>query len=98
MVADEVRHLAVRANESSEGIRAIANSLTTTSVDAGNGMERIRESCNQCLGQSGEALQAMKDIQAGAVARMEVVQGITDRLQVQRELTHQLYTDLSPND
>jgi methyl-accepting chemotaxis protein len=98
VVADEVRHLAVRANESSEGIRAIANSLTTTSVDAGNGMERIRESCNQCLDQSGEALQAMKDIQAGAVARMEVVQGITDRLRVQRELTHQLYTDLSPND
>jgi len=24
-----------------------------------------------------------------------VVQGITDRLQVQRNLTHQLYTDLS---
>lgn len=95
VVADEVRNLAVRANESSEGIRAIANSLNTTSVEAGNGMEQIRESCNQCLGQSGEALQAMKDIQAGAVARMEVVQGITDRLQVQRELTHRLYTDLS---
>ncbi len=95
VVADEVRHLAVRANESSEGIRAIANNLNATSVEAGNGMERIRESCTQCLGQSGEALQAMKDIQAGAVARMEVVQGITDRLQVQRELTQQLYTDLS---
>lgn len=95
VVADEVRHLAVRANESSEGIRAIANSLTTTSMNAGNGMERIRESCNQCLGQSGEALQAMKDIQAGAVARMEVVQGITDRLQVQRELTLKLHADLN---
>lgn len=94
VVADEVRNLAVRANESSEGIRAIANSLNATSVEAGNGMEQIRESCNQCLGQSGEALQAMKDIQAGAVARMEVVQGITDRLQVQRELTGQLCNDL----
>lgn len=95
VVADEVRHLAVRANESSEGIRAIANSLNSTSIEAGNGMEQIRGSCNQCLDQSGEALQAMKDIQAGAVARMEVVQGITDRLQVQRELSHQLYSDLS---
>lgn len=94
VVADEVRHLAVRANESSEGIRAIANSLNTTSVEAGNGMEQIRESCNQCLNQSGEALQAMKDIQAGAVARMQVVQGITDRLQVQQDLAHQLYQDL----
>ena len=94
VVADEVRNLAVRANESSESIRAIANSLNTTSVEAGNGMDRIRESCDQCLNQSGEALQAMKDIQAGAVARMEVVQGITDRLQVQRSLTRQLYTDL----
>jgi len=95
VVADEVRNLAVRANESSESIRAIANCLNTTSVEAGNGMDRIRESCNQCLDQSDEALQAMKDIQAGAVARMDVVQGITDRLQVQRNLTHQLYTDLS---
>lgn len=95
VVADEVRHLAVRANESSEGIRAIANNLNATSVEAGNGMERIRESCNQCLDLSGEALQAMKDIQAGAVARMEVVQGITDRLQVQRELTNRLFSDLS---
>jgi methyl-accepting chemotaxis protein len=98
VVADEVRNLAVRANESSESIRAIANSLNTTSVEAGNGMDRIRESCNQCLSQSGEALQAMKDIQAGAVARMGVVQGITDRLQVQRNLTRQLYTDLSAVD
>lgn len=94
VVADEVRHLAVRANESSEGIRAIANNLNATSVEAGNSMERIRESCNHCLGQSGEALQAMKEIQAGAVARMEVVQGITDRLQIQRELTQQLCEDL----
>lgn len=95
VVADEVRNLAVRANESSESIRAIANNLNTTSVEAGNGMEQIRESCNQCLSHSSEALQAMKDIQAGAVARMEVVQGITDRLQVQRELTGRLHSDLN---
>jgi len=94
VVADEVRNLAVRANESSEGIRDITNNLNATSVEAGNGMANIRESCNQCLNQSGEALQAMKDIQAGAVARMEVVQGITERLQVQRILTEKLYTDL----
>ncbi|HBX41179.1 MAG TPA: chemotaxis protein, partial [Marinobacter adhaerens] len=85
----------VRANESSESIREIANSLNSTSVEAGSGMEKIRQSCDHCLNQSGEALQAMEDIQAGAVARMEVVQGITKRLQVQSELTRQLYTDLS---
>ncbi|XPG00218.1 methyl-accepting chemotaxis protein [Marinobacter sp. MA] len=95
VVADEVRNLAVRANESSESIREIANSLNSTSVEAGSGMEKIRQSCDHCLNQSGEALQAMEDIQAGAVARMEVVQGITKRLQVQSELTRQLYTDLS---
>ena len=95
VVADEVRNLAVRANESSESIREIANSLNSTSVEAGSGMEKIRQSCDHCLNQSREALQAMEDIQAGAVARMEVVQGITKRLQVQSELTRQLYTDLS---
>ncbi|HEA51111.1 hypothetical protein LCGC14_0854090 [marine sediment metagenome] len=94
VVADEVRNLAVRANESSESIRAIANSLNTTSIEAGNGMDRIRESCNQCLGQSGEALQAMKDIQAGAVARMEVVRGVTERLHVQRDLANKVYQDI----
>lgn len=94
VVADEVRRLAVRANESSSGIDAIAKNLNTTSVEAGKGMFRIRESCNHCLTQSGEALQAMNEITAGAVARMAVVQGITDRLKAQRELTQQLYTDL----
>ncbi|KAA1170841.1 chemotaxis protein [Marinobacter salinexigens] len=95
VVADEVRNLAVRANESSESIRDIANNLNLTSVDASSGMDNIRQSCNRCLNQSGEALQAMKNIQAGAVARMQVVQGITERLQVQRELAGRLYTDLS---
>ncbi|WP_341581204.1 methyl-accepting chemotaxis protein [Marinobacter metalliresistant] len=98
VVADEVRNLSVRANESSESIRDIANNLNSTSVEAGSGMDKIRQSCAHCLNQSGEALQAMKDIQAGAVARMEVVQGITDRLQEQRTLTRQLYTDLRAND
>ncbi|MAZ06035.1 methyl-accepting chemotaxis protein [Marinobacter sp. SS8-8] len=98
VVADEVRNLAVRANESSESIREIANNLNSTSVEAGSGMEKIRQSCNHCLNNSEEALQAMKDIQAGAVARMEVVKGITERLQVQRELTHQLYTDVIAGD
>ncbi|WP_288365840.1 methyl-accepting chemotaxis protein [uncultured Marinobacter sp.] len=98
VVADEVRNLAVRANESSESIREIANNLNSTSVEAGSGMEKIRQSCNHCLNNSEEALQAMKDIQAGAVARMEVVKGITERLQVQRELTHQLYTDIIVSD
>ena len=37
----------------------------------------------------------MTDIKTGAVARMGVVQGITDRLKVQRELTQQLHRDLS---
>ncbi len=96
VVADEVRNLAVRANESSEAIRAIAQNLNASSLEAGNGMSQIRASCDQCLHQSGEALQAMKDIQAGAVARMEVVQGITDRLQVQRQLSEQLCSDLEP--
>ncbi|QTN42178.1 hypothetical protein [Marinobacter salsuginis] len=58
-------------------------------------MNRIRQSTDHFLKQSGDALQAMKDIQAGAVARIEVVQGITERLQVQRELIRELYTDLS---
>jgi len=95
VVADEVRHLAVRANESSTGIGAIAKNLNTTSVEAGKGMSRIRESCNRCLDQSSEALRAMTDIKTGAVARMGVVQGITNRLKVQRELTQQLHRDLS---
>ncbi|QTN42184.1 methyl-accepting chemotaxis protein [Marinobacter salsuginis] len=94
VVADEVRNLAVRANDSSEHIGTIAKNLNKSSVQAGKGMEKIRESCNHCLVHSGEALQAMEDIQTGAVARMTVVQGITDRLQVQRELTHKLYDDL----
>nr|WP_304639682.1 methyl-accepting chemotaxis protein [Pseudomonas sp.] len=95
VVADEVRRLAIRANESSTGIGTIAKNLKVTSIEAGQGMLQIRESCNRCLDQSGEALHAMNEIKVGAIARMEVVKGITDRLQVQRELARQLQTDLS---
>lgn len=95
VVADEVRNLSLRANESSEDIRAIADNLNTTATDAGDGMDQIAKSCSHCLEQSGDALRAMEAIQSGAVARMQVVQGITDRLQVQKDLTHRVYADLS---
>jgi len=98
VVADEVRNLAVRANESSGSIRDIATNLNSTSLEAGSGMDKIRQSCEQCLSQSEAALEAMSNIQAGAVARMEVVQGITERLQVQRQLTYQLQRDVSETD
>lgn len=95
VVADEVRNLSLRANQSSEDIRAIADNLNTTANEAGDGMDRIAKSCNRCLEQSGDALRAMEAIQSGAVARMHVVQGITDRLQVQKDLTNRVYADLS---
>ncbi|MEO9523122.1 MULTISPECIES: methyl-accepting chemotaxis protein [Marinobacter] len=95
VVADEVRNLSLRANQSSEDIRAIADNLNTTATDAGEGMDRIAKSCNHCLEQSGDALRAMEAIQSGAVARMQVVQGITDRLQIQKDLTSRVYADLS---
>lgn len=93
VVADEVRNLSLRANESSEEIRGIANNLNSTASEAGEGMDRIGKSCSHCLAQSGEALQAMEAIQAGAVARMKVVQGITERLQIQRELADRVRSD-----
>lgn len=95
VVADEVRNLSLRANGSSEDIRAIADNLNATANDAGEGMDRIAESCDRCLQQSGDALRAMEAIQSGAVARMQVVQGITDRLKVQKELANQLHSDLA---
>lgn len=96
VVADEVRNLSLRANGSSEDIRSIADNLNATAVDASEGMDRISDSCNRCLEQSGVALEAMEAIQSGAVARMQVVQGITDRLQVQKDLANRVYHDLLP--
>lgn len=86
VVADEVRHLAVRANESSEQIREIASGLQKSARDARLGVEHIGQSTQASLTSSAAALSAMTDIQAGAVARMEVVQRITQRLASQRGL------------
>lgn len=94
VVADEVRNLSLRVNQSSEEIRGIADNLKRTATKAGEGVDKISQSCGRCLDQSREALTAMEAIQAGALARMTVVQGITEGLQVQRDLTNKLHEDI----
>tara|TARA_R110002074_G_scaffold303416_2_gene474612 strand:+ start:13336 stop:14268 length:933 start_codon:yes stop_codon:yes gene_type:complete len=94
VVADEVRNLSLRVNESSEEIRGIADNLKKTATKAGESVDKISQSCGRCLDQSREALTAMEAIQAGALARMTVVQGITEGLQVQRDLTNKLHEDI----
>jgi methyl-accepting chemotaxis protein len=95
VVADEVRHLAVRANESSEQIREIASGLQKAARDARLGVEHIGQSTQASLHSSAAALSAMTDIQAGAVARMEVVQRITQRLERQRGLAEEVCAQMN---
>lgn len=90
VVADEVRHLSLRANESSEQIRTIAGGLQKSAKEARNAVEHIGQSSRTSLDGTASALAAMDNIQAGAVARVEVVKRITERLAFQRHLTEQV--------
>lgn len=97
VVADEVRNLSLRANDSSEDIRVIAAGLNTSAQEARVGMEHISQSSTTCLEESALALTAMEAIQAGAKARMEVVQRITERMEAQRELADRAFADIAPD-
>lgn len=86
VVADEVRNLAVRANESSEQIGHIAAGLEKTAQQTRSGVEHIGQSSESSLRGVATALQAMEEIQAGALTRMEVVKGVSERLATQHQL------------
>ncbi|MBS7662944.1 chemotaxis protein [Pseudomonas lalucatii] len=87
VVADEVRHLAQRANESSGEIRQIAAGLQQSAQEARAGLEHIGQSTGTGLEKAAAALGAMDEMRAGAVARLEIVERIVQRLHAQRTLT-----------
>lgn len=95
VVADEVRNLALRANDSSEQIRQIAQSLKKTAEDARSGMEQINVSTRVGLEKSAMALEAMEQMRAGAAARMEIVGRIVCRLSDQHQLAQRLEEDVN---
>ena len=90
VVADEVRNLALRANDSSEQIRHIAQSLKNAAEGARSGMEQISSSTRVGLEKSSLALQAMDEMRSGAAARMEIVQRIVQRLASQHLLARRI--------
>jgi methyl-accepting chemotaxis protein len=87
VVADEVRNLAQRANESSEQIRQIAGGLQKSAQEARAGVEHIAQSASTGLEKSAAALSAMGEMRAGAAARLAIVERIVQRLNEQRVLT-----------
>ncbi len=87
VVADEVRHLAQRANESSGEIRQIAAGLQQSAQEARTGVELIGQSTRTGLEKAAAALGAMGEMRAGAAARLEIVERIVQRLDEQRALT-----------
>ena len=90
VVADEVRNLARRANDSSEQIGQIAEGLKKAAQGARAGMEQIGDSTRVGLEKSALALQAMDDIRCGAAARMEIVERIVQRLAGQPALAQRM--------
>ncbi|MFI8745524.1 methyl-accepting chemotaxis protein [Pseudomonas sp. NPDC077186] len=86
VVADEVRHLAQRANAASEQIRQIVASLQQAAEGARSGLRQVEEDSRAGLGQSADALQAMAEMREGASARLAIVQRIVERLAAQQAL------------
>jgi len=90
VVADEVRNLARRANDSSEQIGQIAEGLKKAAEGARSGMEQIGDSTRTGLEKSALALQAMDEMRSGAAARVEIVERIVKRLASQHLLAQRM--------
>ncbi|MDA7086013.1 methyl-accepting chemotaxis protein [Pseudomonas sp. SA3-5] len=90
VVADEVRSLAVRANDSSEQIMQIAKGLKSAADEASSGLGQVDQSARNGLSTSAAAHEAMHALRSGARARMEIVGRVMQGLQRQRELAEGL--------
>ncbi|MDP2244802.1 MAG: methyl-accepting chemotaxis protein [Pseudomonas sp.] len=90
VVADEVRSLAVRANDSSEQIMQIAKGLKSAADEASAGLGQVDQSAHNGLNTSAAAHEAMDALRIGARERMEIVGRVMQGLQRQRELAEGL--------
>lgn len=80
VVASEVRELANRSTSSSEKIATITKELQKTSTDAGEGIEELVSSCEDCQSHSAKALIAMNHIKAGSEERKLIVASIYQKI------------------
>ncbi|POA79821.1 chemotaxis protein [Pseudomonas sp. DP16D-R1] len=89
VVADEVRNLSRQAADSSAQIRQIATGLEKSAQDARQGLEQLTDSTRLGLDKAEVALQSMGELRSGAVARLEVVERVMQRLANLHELALQ---------
>ena len=89
VVADEVRNLSRQAADSSAQIRQIATGLEKSAQDARQGLEQLTVSTRLGLDKAEVALQSMGELRSGAVARLEVVERVMQRLAGLHELALQ---------
>ncbi|EPA96913.1 methyl-accepting chemotaxis protein [Pseudomonas sp. G5(2012)] len=89
VVADEVRNLSRQASDSSAQIRQIATGLEKSAQDARQGLEQLTDSTRLGLDKAEVALQSMGELRSGAVARLEVVERVMQRLASLHELALQ---------
>jgi methyl-accepting chemotaxis protein len=89
VVADEVRNLSRQAADSSAQIRQIATGLEKSAEDARQGLEQLTDSTRLGLDKAEVALQSMGELRRGAVARLEVVERVMQRLTSLHELALQ---------
>ena len=89
VVADEVRNLSRQAADSSAQIRQIATGLEKSAQDARQGLEQLSDSTRLGLDKAEVALQSMGELRSGAVARLEVVERVMQRLADLHELALQ---------
>jgi methyl-accepting chemotaxis protein len=89
VVADEVRNLSRQAADSSAQIRQIATGLEKSAQDVRQGLEQLSVSTRLGLVKTDVALQSMGELRSGAVARLEVVERVMQRLASLHELALQ---------
>jgi len=86
VVADEVRKLAERANQSSQEIGKIAGDLQQTAEHAGNSVGQAALFASAGLGNIKDALAAMDEVKAGTQVRAGIVRKAVEQFEVQESL------------
>jgi len=90
VVADEVRHLARRANEASEQIRDIVRSLQQASEEARIGLGQVDGSTQSGLEKSAVALHALAQMKELAAVRLALLQRTVVRMSEEQQLAESL--------
>lgn len=94
VVASEVKVLAARTNEASSQVSALATALAASCRSAGDRVGEASKATEIGRSRTKSSQEVMRDIQAGAVKRVEIVSEVVEALRKQQLIGDHIATDV----